>query len=176
MQCRLTIRKGREKINWGGQKVKGVINYLTSQSPTEKNSFHLGNAKDNSGQVNILNDLAAALRALSKTTMCHFSSTSKEFVIIALFRNLPIRQLTHAAHRRPRGCSLLTGTHSRRLADAWEILRALFKAEKSSHGKVTKTDPTLGISETCFEDQKKPINLLGGVTPEWGILVGDNFE
>ena len=65
---------GAQKINWRENQVKGVVNYLTGQSSTKKNSFQLGNISDNSGQVNMLNDLAAVLRAWSKTIMCYMGN------------------------------------------------------------------------------------------------------
>ena len=69
MLCRRILRRGPRKINWGGNQVRGAANYLTGKSSAEKNSLLLGNISDNSGQANMLNDLAAAIRALAKTIM-----------------------------------------------------------------------------------------------------------
>ena len=66
--------KGAHEINRNENLVNGVANYLTGQSSTKKNSSQLGKIRDNSGQVNILNDLAAAIRDLSKTIMCYMGN------------------------------------------------------------------------------------------------------
>ena len=67
-------KKGAQEINWNENQVNGVANCLTGQSSAKQNSSQLGNISDNIGQVNMVNDLAAALRSSSKTIMCYMGN------------------------------------------------------------------------------------------------------
>ena len=60
-------KSGAKKIQWNEQQTKGTANYLNAQNSNKKNSYQLGNVQDTGGQVNMLNDLSAALRVMAKT-------------------------------------------------------------------------------------------------------------
>ena len=55
----------RKKIQRNEQQSKGAANYLNARNSNKKNSYQLGHLQDTGGQVDMLNDLSDALRAMA---------------------------------------------------------------------------------------------------------------